>query len=50
MEWRLHVLSIITKGILLALIVVAGASIVRNVTTALTAVVDGCETVIARLV
>jgi hypothetical protein len=44
------VLTIIAKGIIMALFVLAGASIVRNVTTALMAVAGGCEKVIAHLV
>jgi hypothetical protein len=50
MQWRLNALTIIAKGIVMALITVAGASIVRNVTAALMAVTAGCEKVIAHLV
>jgi len=50
MQWRLNVLTIIAKGILMALVVVAGARIVRNVTAALIAAVGACQTVIAHLV
>jgi hypothetical protein len=49
MQWRLNAMTILAKGIIMALLVLAGASIVRNVTAALTAVVGGCETVVARL-
>jgi hypothetical protein len=38
MQWRLNVMTIAARSILMALIVVAGANIVRNVTTALMAV------------
>jgi hypothetical protein len=49
MQWRLNVLTMLAKGIVMAMLVLAGASIVRNVTAALTSVVGGCETVVARL-
>ncbi len=49
MQWRLNVLTVVAKGVVMALLVLAGANIVHNVTAALTAVVGGCETVIARL-
>jgi len=50
MQWRLNLLTMLAKGIVMALLILAGASIVRNVTAALTAVVGGCEIVVARLV
>ncbi len=50
MQWRLNALTILAKGIVMALLILAGASIVRNVTAALTSMVGGCETVVARLV
>ena len=43
MDWRLNAMTIVAKGILMALIVLAGASIVRNVTATLTAVAGICE-------
>jgi hypothetical protein len=49
MQWRLNLMTMVAKGIVMTLLVLAGASIVHNVTAALTAAVGGCETVIARL-
>ena len=49
MKWRLNVLTVVAKGVLMAAIVVAGASIVRNVTDALMAAVGACGTGIAHL-
>jgi hypothetical protein len=49
MEWRLNVMTIAARSILMALIVVAGANIVRNVTTALMAVAGICATGIGHL-
>jgi hypothetical protein len=48
-KWRLDVLTVVAKATLMAAIVVAGASIVRNVTDALMAAVGVCETGIAHL-
>jgi hypothetical protein len=50
MQWRLNLLTMVAKGVVMALLILAGASIVRNVTAALTSMVGGCETVVARLV
>jgi hypothetical protein len=50
MQWRLNLLTMVAKGIVMTLLVLAGASIVHNVTAALTALVGGCEIVVARLV
>ncbi len=50
MQWRLNVLTIIAKSIVMALFVLAGASIVRNVAAALMAAAGGCEKVTAHLV
>jgi len=50
MQWRLNVLTVLAKGIVMALLVLAGASIVCNVTAALMAVTGGCAKVIAHLV
>jgi hypothetical protein len=50
MQWRLNLLTMVAKGIVMAVLIVAGASIVRNVTVALTSMVGGCEIVVARLV
>ncbi|HLB98819.1 MAG TPA: hypothetical protein VJK90_14200 [Acetobacteraceae bacterium] len=50
MQWRLNLLTMAAKGIVMALLIVAGASIVRNVTAALSSMVGGCEIVVARLV
>ena len=47
MQWRLNIMTIAARSMLMALIIVAGANIVRNVTTALVAVVgvvSGLET------
>ena len=38
MQWRLNLLTVVAKGIIMAMIVLGGASIVRNVTAALQAV------------
>jgi hypothetical protein len=50
MQRRLNLLTMVAKGIVMALLILAGASIVRNVTAALTSMVGGCEMVVARLV
>jgi hypothetical protein len=50
MQWRLNVMTVVAKICFMAMIVFAGASIVRNVTAALSSMVGGCETVVARLV
>jgi hypothetical protein len=49
MGWRLRVMTIIARSILMALIVVAGASIVRNVTATLVAATGLCHAGIAHL-
>jgi hypothetical protein len=49
MQWRLNVLTVIAKGIVMAMIVLGGASIVRNVTAALHAATGVCTTGIAHL-
>jgi len=49
MQWRLNVLTVIAKGILMVLFIAAGASVVRNVTAALTGAVGVCETAITHL-
>jgi hypothetical protein len=43
MQWRLNAMTILARSIVMALLVLAGASIVRNVTTALQAVAGVCE-------
>ena len=50
MEWRLNALTVIARGIVMTLIIIAGASIVHNVTAALLAVTAVCEKAIAHLV
>jgi len=49
MEWRLNVMTIVAKGILMAVIVIAGASIVHNVTAALMAAAGDCVKGVAHL-
>jgi hypothetical protein len=49
MEWRLNVMTIVAKGVIMATMVIAGANIVHNVTAALEAMTHGCETGIAHL-
>ena len=49
MQWRLNVLTIIAKAVVMAAIVVGGASIVHNVTTALHAMTGLCQTGITHL-
>jgi hypothetical protein len=49
MEWRLNVMTFVGKGILMAALVVAGASIVHNVTAALMAAAGVCEKGVAHL-
>jgi len=43
MQWRLNAMTILAKGIIMAVLVLAGASIVSNVTTALVSVTGVCE-------
>jgi hypothetical protein len=50
MQWRLNLLTMVARGVVMAVLILAGASIVRNVTSALTSMVGGCEMVVARLV
>jgi hypothetical protein len=49
MQWRLNVMTVVAKGILMGLLVLGGASIVHNVTAALHAVTGACETGITHL-
>ena len=49
MQWRLNVMTVVAKGILMGVLVLGGASIVCNVTAALHAVTGACETGIAHL-
>jgi hypothetical protein len=47
MEWRLNILSVVARGIVMAVIIVGGAHIVRNVTTTLSAMEHVCISGIA---
>ncbi len=49
MQWRLNVMTLVAKGILMGLLILGGASIVRNVTVALHTVTGACETGITHL-
>jgi hypothetical protein len=49
MQWRLNVMTVVAKICFMAMIVFAGASIVRNVTAALTATAHACEQTVAYL-
>lgn len=42
MDWRLNAMTIVAKGVIMAALVLAGASVVRNVTLAFTSVVMEC--------
>jgi len=42
MDWRLNAMTVIAKGLVMALLVFVGANIVHNVTAALMAAVGVC--------
>jgi hypothetical protein len=42
MDWRLNAMTLVAKGVIIGGLVLAGASVVRNVTVAFTHVVTAC--------